>query len=1114
MNNNQNRTSISFIDKLRNSVFIILALISTNIIYSSAQDITLKMNNSSLVQVIDEIEAISEYKFIYSLSAYDFNKVISVDVTDENIDNILEIIFNNEINYEIVDDKIILQEKNISSNLTVNSSQDEIQATVTGKITDSNGIPLPGASIIESGTSNGTTSDFDGNFSLDISDEDAILEISFIGFTSQTISASNSDNIQVSLVASRSALDEVVLTGYGSTLKRELVSSISQVSADELTNQPASNVSNILQGKAAGVSVISNNGEPGSRATISIRGISSISGNNGPLYVIDDVIVGTDFDLNNINVNDIQSIEILKDASSLAIYGTRGAAGVILIQTKSGLSTPEGSVEVSLNHYTSFDEVRDMPELGDVALWKEYWSEGLSLIPGEDGYGANDPNFVFPYDDRRDTDWNSAILRDGQINNTDLNISGNSENTNYFVSISRFDQKGVVKGSGLLRNGLRLNLDTKVNDKLRTGIRFSLVDRKQENQKLNWSNVYYQTIPYWQIYEADGQTYTGVNPISGIPQRNPVADVTDRIDHSFITNLNSNAYIEYDLIPGLTLKSSLGINMGWNKNNYYLPTYIPPRSVANSGGIARVRHNQNRNYLFENTATYSFENGDHSLKILAGYTRQKTTSTMTMATGEGYPNDVLTFNNLSLGADPESNLIGSNYGQRTYTSILSRINYGYMDRYFLTLVARRDGSSVFETGNKYATFPSIGAAWIVSEEDFMQNQDVISNLKLRASYGIVGEQGVPPYNSFARYNDEPMFLNDGRLNTVLLSSIPSQGLEWEKTYQSDVGLEIGFANNRYSLEFDYYEKRTEDLLLEKPLPYTAGNTRLENVGEIENKGFELSISSVNIEKEDFVWSTSLSLSQNKSELISLGDGQDYITLDDVVAAGNGSPIRLTPGYPIPSFWGANNLGTYKTRSEIDADGRFGTSFLGGPRLEDQNGDGTWNPLDYVYQGSPEPDLFGGIRNVFSYKKWTLDTFAHFSIGNTMFNGSVAESYYARGAYLNLLPELKDRWTEENYMSDIPRAGTAFGTYVTTNETSFQDGSFFRLKNVTLTYDLDNPPFVRDASIYLSAQNLLLISDYKWGDPEVSQYGNQLNRGVSDSTYPYSTSVSLGLNIKF
>ena len=364
---------------------------------------------------------------------------------------------------------------------------------------------------------------------MDISDEDVTLEISYIGFTSKTISVSNSDNIQVSLVASRSALDEVVLTGYGSTLKRELVSSISQVSGDELTNQPASNVSNILQGKAAGVSVISNNGEPGSRATISIRGISSISGNNGPLYVIDDVIVGTDFDLNNINVNDIQSIEILKDASSLAIYGTRGAAGVILIQTKSGLSTPEGSVEVSLNHYTSFDEVKAMPELGDVALWKEYWSEGLSLIPGEDGYGTNDPNFVFPYDDRRDTDWNSAILRDGQINNTDLNISGNSEKTNYFVSISRFDQKGVVKGSGLLRNGLRLNLDTKVNDKLRTGIRFSLVDRKQENQKLNWSNVYYQTIPYWQIYEDDGKTYTGVNPISGIPQRNPVADVTDRI---------------------------------------------------------------------------------------------------------------------------------------------------------------------------------------------------------------------------------------------------------------------------------------------------------------------------------------------------------------------------------------------------------------------------------------------------------------------------------------------------------------------------------------------------------------------------------------------------------
>ena len=987
------------------------------------------------------------------------------------------------------------------------------QKTVSGQITDSDATPLPGVNVFVQGTNQGVASDFDGNYQIQANVGDVIV-FSFIGFETQESVVGESDTVNVSLVADYANLDEVVITGYGTTRKKELVSSISQIAGDELTNQPAVSVDNILQGRAAGVLVTSNSGEPGAPATINIRGTSSIGGNNKPLFVVDDFIMGTDFDLSNINVNDIRSIEVLKDASSLAIYGTRGAAGVILIQTKNGLSTSEGDVNVSINHYTSSQSIVDMPEMADQALWAEFWSEGMSFIPGADGYGDNDPTYQFPYDLGTPTDWRGLISRDGQINNSDINISGNSGKTNYFVSINRFEQEGVIKGSGLLRNSIRANVDVKVNDKVRTGIKFNLVDRKQEDNKVNWTSVYFTVPAIRKVFEDDGTTYTSVNPISGSLERNPVADVTERIDHRFVTNMTANAYVEYDPIPGLTLRSTIGANINYIKENQYLPTYLPPRLQQGSGGLAVVNSRDARSILNENTATYSTEFGDHSIKVLGGFTMQKNTSTLIGATGEGFPNDVVSFNNLGLGSDPLKHQVRSNYSQRTFISLLGRVNYGYKDKYLLTLVARRDGSSVFEEGRKYAFFPSAGAAWRISEEDFMQSLDMISNLKLRASYGIVGEQGVNPYNSYAKYKDLPVFLNDNLNNAVVLDVLPSKDLDWEKTYQTDIGLEIGFFNNRYSLEFDYYNKQTKDLLLAKPLPGTAGSTRLENVGEVENKGFEISISSLNIDKADFTWSTALSIASNKNKVLSIGDGEDYISLTDTThpQAGDGS-IRINEGLPMPSFWGMNYLGTYKNRADIDSDGRFGQSYLGGPRFEDQDGNSVWNELDFVYLGSPEPDLFGGLRNTLTYKNLTLDVFFHGSLGNEIYNGSVHEHFFARGPEFAVMTNAGDRWTTSNQNSDIPRAGTSQGLYNPANSYMIQDGSFIRLKNVTLTYDFVEPPVFDKASIYLSGSNLLLISDYEWGDPEVSNYGNSsINQGVSDAPYPYATTVALGINL--
>ena len=1018
------------------------------------------------------------------------------------------------LTYEFTQNNTVVVEKiskiEVISKPKKNEEEDILQRIITGNISDSDGLALPGATVVEVGTENGTSTDFDGNFSITLENDEASLEVSFVGFTSQIVNVSNQDEINVNLVAEDSALDEIIITGYGTTTKRDNVSSIAQVKGDDLANQPASSVNNLLQGRAAGLQVTSPNGSPEATPTIRIRGLSSIQGNNNPLFVIDGFIAGTDFNLQNINVNDIRSIEVLKDASALALYGTRGASGVILIQTKNGKNIQKGENNLTINHYTSFSKIANSPEYMNSTDFANYWNEAETLVFGASGYGENDPSVDPLYPNVAslpNTNWVDLVTRDGMINNTDLTLSGNAEKSNYYISFNRWSEEGIIKNSGMDRYSLRANFDVNINDNLRAGLRFNLADRKTENNKVNWNNIQLLSPPARKVYNDDG-TYDGLNPVSNTPERNSLADVNERVNHTYATNLLTNAYLEYQLTPELSIRSTLGLGLDFVKQNEYLPTILPERILQGLLGDADVRTRNSRDVLNENTINFVKEFGDHSLKVLAGYTLQKTTYEQSIAGAYGFVNDVVTFNNLALGSDPTVNSVSTSYSQRTFESILGRINYSYKGKYLLTLVARRDGSSVFEEGNKYAFFPSLGAAWRIGDEDFMQGMDYISNLKLRASYGIVGEQGVPAYNSLSRYTPYVTFLNDQVNNAVLIEEIASSGLDWETTYQTDIGVEIGFLNDRYSLEIDYYKKRTENLLLNKPIPGTAGTTRLANVGEIENSGLEVSINSVNIEKPDFSWSTDLTISTNKNEVISLG-GEDFINLSSPGNA-TGDDVRIIPGYPIPAFLGAEYLGTYKTSAEIDADGIIG-SVIGGPRYVDKNGDGAINTLDFDVIGDPNPDFFAGLRNTISYKDFTLDFFFHGSFGGELLNAPYHLSYFARDARSNLLPILKDRWTPTNSNSDIPRAGSTFGNYQPRSTVSYQDGSFIRLKNITLTYDLDIPG-IKSSSVYITANNLLLLTDWEFGDPEVSNSGDGLNSGIATQVYPYNTTVALGFNL--
>ena len=1066
-------------------------------------------------QLFKLINKQTNYKFIYRTDLLKNATEIELSEGDIKADILLTNFLNPlNLTYEFTENNTVVVKKisktKVISKPKKNEEEDILQRIITGNISDSDGLALPGATVVEVGTENGTSTDFDGNFSITLENDEASLEVSFVGFTSQIVNVSNQDEINVNLVAEDSALDEIIITGYGTTTKRDNVSSIAQVKGDDLANQPASSVNNLLQGRAAGLQVTSPNGSPEATPTIRIRGLSSIQGNNNPLFVIDGFIAGTDFNLQNINVNDIRSIEVLKDASALALYGTRGASGVILIQTKNGKNIQKGENNLTINHYTSFSKIANSPEYMNSTDFANYWNEAETLVFGASGYGENDPSVDPLYPNVAslpNTNWVDLVTRDGMINNTDLTLSGNAEKSNYYISFNRWSEEGIIKNSGMDRYSLRANFDVNINDNLRAGLRFNLADRKTENNKVNWNNIQLLSPPARQVYNDDA-TYDGLNPVSNTPERNSLADVNERINHTYATNVLTNAYLEYQLTPELSIRSTLGLGLDFVKQNEYLPTILPERILQGLLGDADVRTRNSRDVLNENTINFVKEFGDHSLKVLAGYTLQKTTYEQSIAGAYGFVNDVVTFNNLALGSDPTVNSVSTSYSQRTFESILGRINYSYKGKYLLTLVARRDGSSVFEEGNKYAFFPSLGAAWRIGDEDFMQGMDYISNLKLRASYGIVGEQGVPAYNSLSRYTPYVTFLNDQVNNAVLIEEIASSGLDWETTYQTDIGLEIGFLNDRYSLEIDYYKKRTENLLLNKPIPGTAGTTRLANVGEIENSGLEVSINSVNIEKPDFSWSTDLTISTNKNEVISLG-GEDFINLSSPGNA-TGDDVRIIPGYPIPAFLGAEYLGTYKTSAEIDADGIIG-SVIGGPRYVDKNGDGAINTLDFDVIGDPNPDFFAGLRNTISYKDFTLDFFFHGSFGGELLNAPYHLSYFARDARSNLLPILKDRWTPTNSNSDIPRAGSTFGNYQPRSTVSYQDGSFIRLKNITLTYDLDIPG-IKSSSVYITANNLLLLTDWEFGDPEVSNSGDGLNSGIASQVYPYNTTVALGFNI--
>lgn len=1077
--------------------------------------VSLKANEKQIRKVLAEIEKKAQVRFTYSSALVDVGREISVDVKDKNLAEVLESIFDSDITYEVRGNRIILKPGTATAssraeNTITEKASSYFAVEISGKITDENGDPLPGANILEKGTTNGTTSDVDGNFTLSVMGENSVLVFSFIGYTTREVPVGNQTTFTIQLEPDMRTLNEVVVVGYGTVKKSDLTGAVSSVKGEELTAYPAIDAVQALQGRAAGVNITANNGAPGSTMKVRIRGGTSINASSDPIFVVDGLVGGA-----VPPPEDIESIEVLKDASATAIYGSRGANGVIMVTTKKG---KPGKTQISFNtSYSSQTEINRLDLLNADQFTAYITDARPDFQPG----GFN-------------TDWQDMIFRTGAIQNYQLSFSGGSENVTYYLSGAYFDQKGVIINSDFDRFSLTSNVTVKATEKLNIGLNLfarrstSNGVRTQEGSGGLTPGVVasaFKFEPDQGIYKPDG-TYTTAR--LNDPHDNPYAVATELENESVNDRIQANVFGEYSILSDLKFRTSFGATLNNRRAGSYSPTTLTEgRNVGGSGSIDGARSTL---FLNENYLTYNKDITETSnLTAMVGYSFQTSSNENWGAEAQNFLSDAFSFWNLggsSLWQAPNSGLtewqISSYYG---------RLNYSLNDRYMFTLNARYDGSSNFSPGNKWAFFPSGAVGWNMKNESFMSGVDAISFWKWRVSYGITGNQAVGPYQTLARFSPVFTVINGQTVNAVRPTSVANNDLTWETTAQLNVGADIGLFDDRISLSAEYYRMVTSDLLFSVQLPQYSGYTsQLKNIGEVENKGIELTLSSRNIDR-DLKWNMDVNFSANRNQVLSLPGGNDIqygSGPGHLVGLGNTQILR--EGHPVGTFFGFVYDGVYQEGDDFIPGGGF-EQVAGGEKFRDIDGrdaegnltgqpDGMLNANDQTIVGNPHPDFIWGWNNDFRFKNFDLNIFFQGSQGNDILSYTLME--------LNLLSSINNattealrRWTPTNTNTDVPKASVGRTRRVSTRW--IYDGSFVRLKNLSLGYTL--PAAVLDRlninkfRIYVSAQNILTITDYEGYDPEVnyrseSATDSNRNLGLDYGSYPNAKSYTVGLNIGF
>ena len=1074
--------------------------------HSQNAKVSIHMNNVKLDKILNEIENQTDYLFIYN-NQVDINKITSVKVKNEAVAQVLDrILSGTGINYELEGTHIILTTEAIKD---LHAQQQA--KTVTGTVTDVSGEPIIGANIRIKGTTTGTITDIDGNFSIE-AEPQSVIEVSYIGYLTQETVINNQKSIRFLLKEDKKTLDEVVVIGYGVQKKADLTGSVANINTEKLNTQSNANIGQALQGKIAGVDIVSQGGAPGSGTRIMVRGIGTLN-NASPLYIVDGMYMNS---IDHINPNDIASIDVLKDASSAAIYGSRAANGVIIVTTKEGSNT-EGKPIIDLSVNLGISTASKFLDMLDAKGWAEVTTIARQAI------GKPALDMATDLANKPDNDWQDIMFRPALMQNYNLSVKGGGKYSTYYTGLGYFNQDGIVKGT----NYQRYNIQSK-NDYKRgifsagTNLIISFSHDKPLHQELRGGMIgtILQSVPTLEKYDDTreggyGGTY---GDVVNIPH--PLAIIDDNIMDRYNENVKifANLYAQIELFKGLKYKLNLTPDFSFERYKNYLNKY-DFGLATNSITQLTERQRRRRNILVENLLTFDRTFGEHKISALAGYTYQDSRFRHIQAYGEGLPQGLEEIDAATTNRSNEGNSWRS-----VLTSILGRVFYSYQNKYLFTATIRRDGSSKFGKNNRYGYFPSFSLGWNVAEEKFMENVHWLDQLKLRGGYGVLGNQEIDNYQYSStittgiNYPDG----NGGLLQGAFPKNFANPDIKWEETAMTNVGIDFMAFNNRLSLTADYYVKNTKDILLTVPIPISSGgaNDPIRNAGKIRNNGFEFNLGWMDQPNPDISYGINLIGSFNKNKVIAMGSESGSIKGGSTNQ--NITTSETKAGYPIGGYWLISTAGYFNSQEEVDAYAKDGKKIQpaaepGDIKFVDANNDGVINDDDRVFQGSPFPDFTFALNGNMRYKNFDLSIGLQGVLGNKIYNATRQTlEDVTKGS--NFLASCLDYWTPENKNASHPRLTWDDPNRNTRAESDryLENGSYLRLRSVQLGYTFPQTWFkgaIQHARVYINAENLFTITSYSGYSPDVNA-DNANYRGFDNFIYPTNRTFMLGLNVTF
>ncbi len=1082
--------------------------------YSQLARLSLNLKNTTIKEVLSAIEEQSDFYFLYDSKLIDVQKKVDVSVKDQSIDQILKMIFRDE-NVEF-----LIRDRHIVLTPAVQISQQNKNGTITGKVTDSSGSPLPGVTIVVKGTSQGTITDSDGRYSLAKVPGDAVLLFSFVGMKNQEVAVAGKMNINVRMQDETIGLEEVVAIGYGTMQKSDVTSSISEVNVDQLSRQTTSSLDQSLQGLIPGVQVEQTTGNPGGSSSIRIRGSSSVGAGSDPLFVIDGNPMPESYGkdqnpLSWLNSNDIESVTVLKDASSTAIYGSRGSNGVILITTKSG---KEGKTIVNFNASVGIQNIMknsklDVMNAHEFATWRYENAEDFANYYGT-AFDVED-DYANPDAYGKGTDWQEELLQTGVVQDYNVSVSHGSKKFKSYFSVGYLDQTGVIMETKFSRLSILANFDyTSDNGFLQMGLNLNpSVQNWGPNAGGGRGSVWGTAAtlsPLVPLRDENGEYTTNITSDGMFNNGNPVVALKETTDKTRKNNLQIQPYVKFNFLKGLSFKSSLNMQYSDKTNNYFNPSTVTGMmSAPPDDPYGTYTTIKDRNWIFENTLSYNIKIADHKLDAVGGLTMEHYNWTKSYLYGTGFADDAIRTLNAATSYDGYTN--GENWSMVSY---LFRLNYAYLDKYLVTGTLRSDGCSRFGSDNRWGVFPSGSAGWFVSKENFFPELNWLENLKLRVSYGVNGNNNIGNYTYQATIASDNYDFGGTIVNGRKLSSLGNSQLGWEKTREFDAGVNLDLFKNRLSVVADFYNRITNNMLWSVNIPISSGFDSMQsNIGKLRNRGFEFSFSSTNIAGKNFTWKTDFNISFNKNKVLDLGDVQ---TIYSNWFYDNYCNVTKV-GLPMAQFYGYKFVKIFQTQEEIDAAPHYANQLPGSARYADTDKSGTVDALDCVPIGDPNPKFTGGMINRLGYKKWDLSLTLSFAGGFDVLAIDPESTTRNLDGVFNVFKNVKDRWRSVDQPGNGKYATSVYNTEKdrANNSRMVYDGSFIKIQNLNIGYNFSKIRYFDSCRVYCSVQNLYTFTKFPYGNPEVNYYGNSsLSRGVMCYDYPLSRTVSLGTSITF